>query len=212
MRFLILSALAVGMLFASCKPDGGRGMRGKAGFILENGARWCMIDSIGETYYRMHENLVMGDTLIEGTRWKAVRKFSITERDFVFDCWMRQEGERVYRYDIPSGKAVLVYDFDVQEGDCVVSQSMEGVMEFTVTEVRDTVLPGGDGGRFRYVALCAGEYRDVWVESMGSLRTGFYTIGKTDMEGIFFEKVPGAFLYENPEYSIVNSKWDMHKQ
>ena len=66
MRFLILSALAVGMLFASCKPDEGRGMRGKAGFILENGARWCMIDSIGETYYRMHENLVMGGHLDRG--------------------------------------------------------------------------------------------------------------------------------------------------
>ena len=196
----MISVLGMAVAMVSCKPDE-ESLRGEAGFILDTTSRWTLADPdrlgvLSGSYE------VFNDTMIEGVRWRQIGRNS--REGWVLDCLLRQEGEQVYRYDAASGEGLLVYDLDVAEGEQVTVYGLEGAETLTVEKVGDTVLPGGDGLPYRYVLLRTGDYRDVWVENMGSLRTGFYFFGtSTRLEGFIYDKRPGIHLYVNPEYAYL---------
>lgn len=198
---MILGCL-VGMLLGvgmwACQPGSDDdALRGRSGVLLENLSEWICVDSVTpEGYALLCGCQIYGDTMLAGERWKKVYE------EGAGMSFLRQEGERVYRYDVRTGEGLLVFDFDVQAGDRVTVHGLDGAETLTVEEVGDTILPGGNGMPYRYVSLSAGDYHDVWVEDMGSLRTGFYFRGaSTKFEGAFFKKLPGLFLYMNPEYA-----------
>jgi len=158
------------------------------------------------------------DSLIDGTLYKQI----LTSRDssmekWDFDALMREDGNKVFRYN-PNGKSeFLLYDFGMQPGDTLFD--VNGYVATVLQSVRDTVM---DRTRklftfskyeYDYDSQEYGSYVEVsetWIEGIGALRGGlfrplydFSTVGDEYSIGYrglicYFEN--GEPVYHNADY------------
>lgn len=216
--------VGVALLVASCKPEE-EPLYGRAGNLLEDGKVWS-----GLYVYRAYSTPSMlecaeptrrwigGDTVVEDLIWKkSFRAESGDTSHVVFDCLLRQEGDKLYgRFvnglgDVKMPK--LIFDFGKKAGDTLFLGWTRS--EVVVLDVYDTVLPGGNGRlqRAMDVLLLRGsvgiwedaiQMHDTWVEGIGSMTAGLdlkYTAtGWPGMEFVLCCETEDEWLYQNPAF------------
>lgn len=156
--------------------------------------------------------------MVEDLIWKkSFRAESGDTSHVVFDCLLRQEGDKLYgRFvnglgDVKMPK--LIFDFGKKAGDTLFLGWTRS--EVVVLDVYDTVLPGGNGRlqRAMDVLLLRGsvgiwedaiQMHDTWVEGIGSMTAGLdlkYTAtGWPGMEFVLCCETEDEWLYQNPAF------------
>jgi len=146
------------------------------------------------------------DSLIEGTLYKQI----LSSRDSLMDNWyldalMREDENKVFRYDSDNKSEYLLYDFGMQPGDTLFdgNEQVTTVLE----SVRDTVM---DKTRKLYTfsknSYDFPELKETWIEGIGALRGGLFRPlhdFSTGFEGYielvcFLEN--GEAVYHNTDY------------
>ena len=128
--------------------------------------------------------------------------------------YFRQDGGKIYCYFPESQQEKLVIDFDLNVGD---KFTMQDGTEMQVEEVGDTCVFTyfGSGGKknkmLKFRSVSNPTQKDVWVDGIGSLRTGFLDLSGIDSieESFVCHMVANNDLYYLPivEKDYLKTTW-----
>ena len=123
--------------------------------------------------------------------------------------WLyRQEGAKIYFYDEDRQGETLMMDFGLKEGDTFLRECGSYTLEAEVVAVYDTTITENYWDTpytARAIKLQGKEphtqYKDIWVEGIGSIYTGMYPVWKTQTADAYlldYNTYGGYGLFELP--------------
>ena len=149
---------------------------------------------------------VGADSLIEGTLYKQI----LSSRDSLMENWylyafMREEGNKVFRYGTNGKSEHLLYDFGMQPGDTLFDGN--AYVTTVLKSIRDTLM---DKPRklftFSKNSCDFPEREEIWIEGIGALQGGLFrplydfTTGFEGYIALICYSENGELVYHNADY------------
>ena len=161
---------------------------------------------------------ITSDSVHNGVTYQVIER---TRNGQIADSLLyRQDGGKVYRYSPTKEEDILLFNFDLKEGESFMTTYGE---EWIMDEVHKKARYGGRTGKVLVLkGKEDGKVKDIWLEHVGSLHTGILTfadIGQStkpyltfcrqadnDMPWLFdvkTENLQTAYFYPNEDVAII---------
>lgn len=162
---------------------------------LADGNKWSF--NYDSDYYL--EQVVRGDTIIEGNTYKKVYERENWDKEFELEeklLLLGQEGSKIYEWR--DNKRLLYYDFGLQAGEEFCNDLNQII---AVDEVAYKPMLNGRILKHLYVTIHDVDnwnvYKDIWIEGIGSMADG---LNETTLGNMFSMRHLISYIAQAEEY------------